>query len=48
MTYDEIVDHETPLWQDEIMLNEHPVGIQEKPVGTVPEYDEGGSSYGHR
>lgn len=48
MTYDEIVDHDTTPWQGEAALDEHPVAIQEKPVGTVPEYDEGGASYGHK
>ena len=45
MSYDEIVDHDAEPWHNE---NEVPRAIQEKAVATVPEYDEGGASYGHR
>jgi hypothetical protein len=48
MTYDEVVDHDSPPWYGEDVLDEHPIAIQEKHVGTVPEYDEGGASYSHR
>ena len=45
MSYDEIVDHDAEPWYNE---NEVPRAIQEKAVPTVPEYDKGGASYGHR
>jgi hypothetical protein len=45
MSYDEIVDHDAEPWQSE---HAAPHAIQEKAVAVVPEYDEGGSSYGHR
>jgi hypothetical protein len=48
MSYDEVVDDDTNIWHSERILHEQPKAIQEKAVGTVPEYDEGGASYGHR
>jgi hypothetical protein len=48
LSYDKVTDQESEQWLDERMLDEHPYAIQDKAVGTVPEYDEGGASYGHR
>ena len=48
ISYDEVIDHDAPPWEGEAALDEHPLAIQDKPVGRVPEYDEGGASYGHR
>ena len=48
ISYDEVIDHDAPPWEGEVALDEHPLAIQDKPVGRVPEYDEGGASYGHR
>lgn len=47
LSYDKVTDQESEQWLDERMLDEHPYAIQDKAVGTVPEYDEGGASYGH-
>ena len=48
LNYDKVTDQESEQWHDERVLDEHPYAIQDKAVGTVPEYDEGGASYGHR
>ena len=48
MSYDEITDVESEPWQGEQVLDEQPHAIQDRRVGQVPEYDEGGASYGHR
>jgi len=48
LNFDKVTSQESEQWMDERMLDEHPYAIQDKAVGSVPEYDEGGASYGHR
>jgi len=46
--YDKVTEEGSAPWLGEGALHEKPYAIQEKPVGEVPEYDDGGASYGHR
>jgi len=48
LSFDEVMDDQVDQWHGEGALNEHPHAIQDKAVPRVPEYDEGGSSYGRR